>query len=143
VQNHSFGVYTLVLLGSTIRLSVRPGRYLTPLRGTAARLFRFSIACVWVLCDRVSYVQNRKAYRCVHKKYNTYWDMTTRRRSWPYRGGAMLNFAVTEFSEVRRFPTDLAINSATRGWNLRGREIGRPDLHQPDTYAVYELSEVS
>src|SRR5215218_2369546 len=30
-------------------------------------------------------------------------DMSVhRRRSWSYRGGAMLNFAITEFSEVRK-----------------------------------------
>jgi hypothetical protein len=32
-------------------------------------------------------------------------DMSiSRRRSWPYRGGAVLNFRFTEFSEVRMTP---------------------------------------
>src|SRR5829696_4721638 len=60
VKNHSFGLCTLILLGSTIRLSVRSGRHLIPLRGTAARLFRFSIACVLVLFDGISHVQGRR-----------------------------------------------------------------------------------
>jgi RsiW-degrading membrane proteinase PrsW (M82 family) len=38
---------------------------------------------------------------------------------------------------------DLAIKSATHEWNWHGREIGRPGLHQPDAYAVCELSGVS
>jgi hypothetical protein len=42
-----------------------------------------------------------------------------------------------------RRSADLAIKSATHGWNRRGREIGRPGLHQPDAYAVCELSGVT
>ena len=37
---------------------------------------------------------------------------------------------------------NLAIKSATHEWNWRGREIGRPGLHQPYTYAVCELAGV-
>jgi len=35
---------------------------------------------------------------------------------------------------------NLAIKSATHEWNWRGREIGRPGLHQPYSYAVCELA---
>ena len=38
------------------------------------------------------------------------------------------------------YPSNLVIKSATHERNSRGGEIGRPVLHQPDTYAVCELS---
>src|SRR5215212_9554576 len=41
---------------------------------------------------------------------------------------------------MRVSETNLAIKSATHEWNWRGREIGRPGLHQPYTYAVCELA---
>ena len=47
-----------------------------------------------VLCRRVI-LMYRLAAREIHKKYNTHRAMTTPSGSWLYRGGAMLNFALT------------------------------------------------
>jgi hypothetical protein len=55
VKDPSFALYSLfynLIIG-------KPGSYLTPLRGMATRLFRFSIACP-VLYGRLSYVEYRR-----------------------------------------------------------------------------------
>ena len=54
-------------------------------------------------------------------------------------------YAIEVMDEVGidiRHQSNLAIKSATHEWNWRGREIGRPGLHQPYTYAVCELARV-
>jgi hypothetical protein len=53
VKDPSFALYSLfynLIIG-------KPGSYLTPLRGMATRLFRFSIAFAPVLYGRLSYVE--------------------------------------------------------------------------------------
>ena len=53
-----------------------------------------------VLCDSSSYVEDHKPIDVYIRNITPFRIRLPRRRSWPYRGGAILNFAITEFSEV-------------------------------------------
>src|SRR5215217_2799592 len=57
-------------------------------------------ACTPVLCDSISYVEDHKPIDVYIRNIIPLRIRLLRRQSWPYRGGAMVNFAFTEFSEI-------------------------------------------
>jgi hypothetical protein len=56
-----------------------------------------SLLCAPILCGSVSYVQNHKPIDVYIRNIILTGTRLPRRRSWSYRGGAMLNFRFTEF----------------------------------------------